>query len=173
MDLPTIAKNYGFFISAGAVLGSAAIAGAVALLNIRTNRELGRKTTTRRLIHDKEEKPHYTELQEKFWTLLPKGELTSERTAFIDRLPALAHDHADYPSTRALDDYLNHYEIIAIGIQARILDKDFYAAWMKSAYVDTWDRAFPYIRACRNAGFLKTYVNFEMLAREWGAKTRL
>lgn len=35
----------------------------------------------------------------------------------------------------SIDNFLNHYELIAIGINNKILHENFYKLWMKSAYI--------------------------------------
>ena len=47
---------------------------------------------------------------------------------------------------RAVTDYLNHYEFIAIGILEDILDEKIYRAWMEGAFVRDWNAAAEFIQ---------------------------
>lgn len=50
---------------------------------------------------------------------------------------------------RAVLAYLNHYELVALGIRKRVLDGRFYRQWMGSALVRDWNAAADFIRGER------------------------
>jgi hypothetical protein len=43
-------------------------------------------------------------------------------------------------------EYLNHYEVVALGIQHKILDETIYKKWMEQAVVRDWNAAAPFIQ---------------------------
>ena len=66
---------------------------------------------------------------------------------------------------------LNHYEIIAIGCKHKVLDKRFYAHWMRSVLVRDWRRVENFVWALRHPPNRPPaphiFEHFEALAREW------
>jgi len=67
---------------------------------------------------------------------------------------------------------LNHYELLALGFEHNILDKDLYEKWMKAALVRTWDESREYIRETRKLSSYNknNFRHFEELAVGWGGK---
>ena len=76
----------------------------------------------------------------------------------------------DLLSVSVIDRYLNHYEIVSVGIAQEILDKKTYELWMKSAFVNDWNCACVYISKVRKLSprNANNYVEYETLAKEWG-----
>ena len=77
-------------------------------------------------------------------------------------------------------DYLNHFEIIALGIKRGILDKVFYHDWMYYVFARDWDAAAKFIQMERwhkKDGEWEyeeeIFENYQGLAIEWGAKENI
>lgn len=80
----------------------------------------------------------------------------------------------DIPSEHEIEDfktvqyYLNHFEIIAIGIDNKILDEKFYKNWMKNNFIATWKNSEELIRKWREEGNYDKYFNrLEHYAEKW------
>ena len=81
---------------------------------------------------------------------------------------AKSESASELNTQRQVDSFLNHYELIAIAIEKKILDKEFYKLWMRGAYVDDYIKAAPYINELQRLPHGKdTFINFQKLAREW------
>jgi len=69
--------------------------------------------------------------------------------------------------------FLNHYELIASGFNHGVLDRSFYADFMRGALVHDWKVAKPFIDELRkpDPGVhphpVTIYEHFEALAKEW------
>lgn len=105
--------------------------------NIRNARDLARNKATLDLIEKKESTEHYRAINDIFSTLrLGKG-----------------FTHLNDPQTdperkerQAVIDYLNHYEMVAIGIRDELLDAQLYRAWMEGAFVRDWNAAAQWVQ---------------------------
>ncbi|MDP9424035.1 MAG: DUF4760 domain-containing protein [Pseudomonadota bacterium] len=69
----------------------------------------------------------------------------------LRRGPGFSHLHnpqdADTKAKRrAVADYLNHYELVSIGILEGILDEAIYRAWMEGAFLRDWNAAARFIQ---------------------------
>ena len=70
--------------------------------------------------------------------------------------------------------FLNHYELIASGFESGVLDKGFYASYIRGALVQDWKAVKNFVIKLResNVGTHPTpetiYRQFENLASEWG-----
>lgn len=114
-----------------------AISAIIAFLAVRNTRAVARQKATLDLIEKTESTEHYRKLAESFGDLR-KGIGFSH-----------LHNRADAAGKalrRCVIDYLNHYEMVAIGINADILDEAFYRSWMQSAFVRDWNAATPFIQ---------------------------
>lgn len=77
------------------------------------------------------------------------------------------HSDAQYLYT-----YLNHFEIVALGIERNIIDKDMYDDWLGGYVVQSWNRSAALVGALRrlkNSAAL--FEKWEALALDW-AETR-
>ncbi len=52
----------------------------------------------------------------------------------------------DREERRAILGYLNHYELVSIGIRRKILDEAFYREWMRGPFVRDWNAAADFIQ---------------------------
>src|SRR5581483_3781070 len=74
-------------------------------------------------------------------------------------------------------DFLNHYEMLSIAFQRRILDKLFYAKFLRWTVVRDWNAMRPFIEALRNEPGQpprpSLFCEFEALALEWQTEIEL
>ena len=75
------------------------------------------------------------------------------------------------PEAEAIKIVLNSYELIAIGIQAGAIDLDMYRQMYRSAVINYWKHAFPYVTALRaRLTNDNIYIEFQMLAEQFEGK---
>ncbi|GAB4572074.1 MAG: hypothetical protein Tsb008_04230 [Rhodothalassiaceae bacterium] len=104
---------------------------------LRSAREIARKRATLDMIEKVESTAHYRELISTFSYY--------RRQKSFDKLTAPTEEREKSDRQKVLD-YLNHYELVAIGIKAGSLDRDIYACWMEPVYVRDWNAAADFIQ---------------------------
>nr|WP_084567432.1 DUF4760 domain-containing protein [Mesorhizobium sp. LNHC220B00] len=109
----------------------------VAWGGVMSARALGRQRATLDMIEKVESTLHYRDRQKVFSANRLQG--------------SFAHLHN--PATEALKlerhhvlDYLNHYELVSLGILQNILDADIYRNWMRGPFVRDWNAASQFIQ---------------------------
>lgn len=122
-----------------AVLGPAVVAlsALIAWFGIRNVREVARQRATLDFIEKVESTPHYRTLNQAFSRL-------RRSRGFLHLSDP--QDEADRSDRQAVNDYLNHYELVAVGIRRNILDAAIYRKWMLSAFVRDWNAASPFVQ---------------------------
>lgn len=149
---------------------AAPILGAFALFfawaSIRNARALARHKATLDLIEKTESTDHYRSINRAFSAL--------RRGAGLAHLNDPQND-ADKAARQSVIDYLNHYELVAIGIREGLLDEHLYRAWMEGAFVRDWNAATQWIQRERwqyDEVRSWTYrdsllANYQAIARRW------
>ena len=145
------------------------IAGAIALRNIDSARQLARRRATLDLIEKVESSEHYRGLTDAFRVV--------RKTGSFAHLVA-PRDAASRRTRGQVLDYLNHYELVAIGIRQEILDGGMYRAWMESAFVRDWNAAADWVQATRLDTSVtgttryddRAFANYQWMAREWAPR---
>lgn len=119
--------------------------------------------------------------------LIEKRESTDyyiSKTRVFSRLrTGIGFDHLHAPMTegdigdrQSVIGYLNHYELVALGILRGVLDNDFYFQWMGTSFVREWKAAEEFIwrmrfnRNRKETGWTyneKVYEHFEKVACSW------
>lgn len=133
---------------------------------MRNNRRLARERATLDLIEKVESGEHYRTIVHTF-TDLRRGK-------------GFSHLHKpqterDKEERRCVNDYMNHYELVAIGIRAGILDEGFYRDWMRGPVVRDWNAAAEWVQRERWKRepdgswkyYGKIFINYEILAGAW------
>ena len=115
---------------------SLAVTAGIALRALHNTRAVARQKATLDLIEKRESTDHYRAISRNFFEL-QKG---AGFMHLVDPAPS------DKDSRKAVFDYLNHYEIISIGIRQDILDEKIYRAWMEGAFVRDWNAAAEFIQ---------------------------
>jgi len=109
----------------------------VAMLGVWSARASTRQRATLDMIEKVESTPHYKTLHAVF--------SYHRRQDTFDRLhdPQEAKDSEE---RQAVLDYLNHYELVAIGVCREILDEAIYRDWMRGPFVRDWNAAARFIQ---------------------------
>ena len=117
--------------------GIIAISAIIAWRSLQSARELARKKATLDLIEKVESSSHYRQMHSTF-----------AYYRNMERFPDLHNptEDKDRKDRTDVQDYLNHYELVSIGIEEGILDEGFYKRWMKGPFVRDWDAASDYIQ---------------------------
>lgn len=102
----------------------------------------------------------------------------------LRRGPGFAHlndpSDNDQGDRDHVKDYLNHYELVALGIRKRALDDGFYRGWMGGPFVRDWNAAGDWIQRERwkrsEAGQWEydqnIFEHFEHIATRWSRDAR-
>lgn len=146
-----------------AILTSATLAGVMALLSIASQRQVAREKATLDIILKSESDDHYKDLYKNFLdTRRDVDSVLNKSTCFL-----LQSDLSSDDLTQ-LDEFINHYELIAIGIKKKILSGKVYKKWMRSVYVKHYIECYHYIQYLR---FIyphsKVFENYISLATKW------
>ena len=83
----------------------------------------------------------------------------------------------DKEARRCVNDYLNHYELVSIGILSGLLDEAVYRKWMRGPFVRDWNAAADWVQRERWKlqpdgtwqYYGQTFMNYEVMARRWSA----
>lgn len=131
-----------------------------------TTRAVARQRATLDLIEKRESTEHYRTLASGF-----------SRIRRANGFEALNNTTTDIAKAerQIVVDYLNHYELISIGILNNILDERIYRTWMRGPFVRDWNAAADWIQRERwkqdEAGnweyYEQTFENYEKVARRW------
>ena len=143
----------------------------IAILAILNTRAVARQKATLDLIEKTESTEHYRKLNDAFSEL--------RRGAGFGHL----HDPADDDTKvarQAVADYLNHYELVSIGILENILDQKIYRAWMEGPFVRDWNAAADFVQRERWkqrddgswAYYHKHFEHYQTLSTRWSGDAR-
>ena len=149
-----------------------------AFIGVKWNRKIARIRATLDLIIRTESTRYYQECHKAFKSrrLSGKGfdDLHDLEKAYKKERGQLEQERQN------IIDYLNHYEIVVLGFQNGILDKDFYHDWIYYAFARDWDAAANFIQRERWSEkdgeweyFDELYKNYQEVALEWGATHNL
>lgn len=105
--------------------------------NIANARRIARDKATLDLIEKRESTEHYRNIHETFRRLRAGQGFAHLSDASLPR-----HKR----ERRDVVDYLNHYELVAIGVQSKILDAGLYQKWMLGPFVRDWNAAREWIQ---------------------------
>lgn len=153
------------------------VASVIALGAILANQRIARQRETLNLIEKRESTEHYREISRIFFSLV--------RASGFDNLNVPSTHRQRYLRSAVLQ-YLNHYEMVSIGLRQKMLDEKFYRAWMEGAFVRDWNAAADFIQRerwkfrKREIGYPKgewsyrasIYANFQYLAEKWSPEAR-
>lgn len=143
----------------------------VARITIGTNRRIARIKATLDMIEATESRDHYLSLYRVYrrFRMEPAFKAT------------VLNPRTDEDRTARLRcfDFLNHYELVAIGFKEGILDEMFYKRWMGYAVLRDYREGRDLILAARapmhpsdpgDAGDVEAYCFLERLCVSWGGK---
>ena len=149
-------------------LTAALIGGSIAIRAIWTNRAIARLRATLDTIERTESQEHYKRLTSVFKEF-------RQSPSIDETIEEILQPRTAEHRTRRTEIlfFLNHYELIAVGFQTGVLDRGFYAEFMRGAVVRDWRAARPLIERLRidneaeNPVPLQIYEHFEELAEDW------
>nr|WP_244867505.1 DUF4760 domain-containing protein [Vannielia litorea] len=166
---PGAAEVHWSVFLAPAIIGFSA---CVALWGIALARKTARERATLDLIEKTESTDHYQTAAALFRQYRTRGALLE-----------LADPGADKEADRAVVlNFLNHYELVSIGIVMGFLDRKVYREWMSGAFIRDWNAAREFIQRERwkfdpdkgewdyNA---RVFRNFQKIAKRIGGRGAL
>jgi Domain of unknown function (DUF4760) len=143
----------------------ASVAAFVAWRAFRGARLIAKQKATLDLIEKRESTEHYRQIIDRFSTL--------RKNRGFNHLNAPTQD--DVADRRMLIDYLNHYELVSIGIRQDILDSKIYRAWIEGSFVRDWNAVADWVQRERwkqddsNAWHYRAsiYASYQHIACLW------
>jgi hypothetical protein len=79
--------------------------------------------------------------------------------------------HTD--EARLIRIYLNHFEMVSLGLQHRIIDYDIFIKWNRKTVLLVWTAASPFVNRLRKEFHNDMlFIEFEELAKEFGGSKR-
>ena len=140
-----------------AIVGSTAVAAAMANKAIKSQCKTARTKATLDLIINNQESRYHEELYAEFKSVRNSDGLES----------LLVNGHSSVAKSRAkVQDFLNYYESICIGFDKDILDERFYKDYWGSTFVQHWNDSEKLIKEVQITS-PKAYINFEKYAKSW------
>jgi len=149
-------------------LGAISFSGLVALAGISRSRKVAGQRATLDLIDKSETTDSYREASRTFHNYTREGRLIELST------PVTAEQHAD--REKALK-FLNHYELISVGINDSFLNENIYRQWMETNFLIDWNDSSEFIQRERWKYDpekhmwqyrQRLYENYQKLAEKWG-----
>ena len=153
-DAVAIAQTYGLWIQTGAISLSA----VAAFLLILHSKKVSCRRATLDLILTEETNPTSMSARREFILLRDGGDLVNWATA------------ANAGTTQAITirAALNRYELVAIGLNNKIVDEDLYKEWCRSTFVKDWIACKPFVTQLRATTHNNKYFcECEKLATKW------
>lgn len=113
----------------------------IAWIAIRKNQDVNRRRATIDLIEKSESSEHYQRITSTF-----RQHFAADRTA--DQRARLHDPQTDdeRQNRRHIQQFLNHYELVAVGILGGSLHEKTYRSWMMTVVIRDWNRAADYIQ---------------------------
>ncbi|MFT4089608.1 MAG: DUF4760 domain-containing protein [Asticcacaulis sp.] len=146
--------------------GVIAISAIIAWFGIRNVKAIAQKRATLDFIEKAESTDHYRKLNDKFSTL-------RRAEGFMHLTEPMSGPNDE---RQQIVDYLNHYELVSLGIQRGALDGSIYKLWMGGAFVRDWNAAREWIQrerwmwdASQNKWLYRSSIfkEFQKMARKW------
>ena len=153
------------------------LSAGIAWLAIRKNQDVNRRRATIDLIEKSESSEYYRQILKTFKAHCPEDQ-TPEQLARL----ASPSNAAQQKIRREVQQYINHYELVSIGVLGKSLHEKTYRLWMMSVFIRDWNLAANYIQRDRwkydkEAGKWiyqkRMYEKFEALATRWAKKCDL
>ena len=160
--LASIITSYGSLLVAGAIIFSALVGGGIAIWAILAQKATARKRLALETLINAEEKTYYQENRKIFL------EVRNSTEGFSELVRVLKHEQTSNAAIQrqiaGVNYFLNHYEIICVGIHKGIIDERICESWMRSAIIRHWEEAEEFISAVREKNpriyaFLKSTID--------------
>lgn len=142
------------------------LSAVIALAALFNARRVAREKATLDLIEKVESGDHYRKINHTF-SILRRG-------AGFAKL-SNPQSEEDKNTRREVNDYLNHYELVSIGILNGMLDEKVYRTWMRGPFVRDWNAAADWIQRERwkrdDQGqweyYGQIFQNYQVIACRW------
>lgn len=119
------------------------------------------KTTLEFILRYEIHSPRWLQSLKSFSVVAPE-----ERIAIIRKKGTLAPNERQV--LLGFTTVLNHYEMVAIAIERKIIDEAMYKNWFRQSYVHIWRKAESSVSEWRlNKEEPKAFIKFEQLAQQW------
>ncbi len=159
-------------IAPGIAAFGVVVAIGLAWVNIRNARSIARLKATLDLIEKVESSEHYRKRHETFRSIRTEGRFAALENPGDAQTKAQRYEVVEY---------LNHYELVALGILNRVLDEGMYRKWMAGPFVRDWNAAAAWIQSERwkleDNGMWSyraaTFGNYQTMARRWSSKATM
>jgi Domain of unknown function (DUF4760) len=160
IDLMNAHQNFDFIQAAGVIV-SIIIALIVLILNQRSNK----KRETLILISSIRNSEQYKETRRAYLKVV------NTTTNLVD---FAKEENSEKQQTILIEEMLNQYELVALGVRMGTLDEHFYKLWYRTSLITDYHRLKPFIEEVRRWTGVDTYFyQFEMLANRWAAKPKV
>lgn len=114
-------------------------------------------------------------------TIRTSGEFKESRDAYLKLVNSTNNlvefakeDNSETKEAKIIEEMLNYYELISLGIRMGTLDEHFYKLWYRSSLVTDYRRLQPYVAELRRWTGVPTYFyQFEKLATKWAANPKV
>lgn len=139
----------------------------VAAVGVLSASKVARQRATLDMIEKVESTPHYRVIQSRFSEYRTTGKFGD---LHVPDTPEKKRHR------KAVFDYLNHYELVAIGIRNNTLDAAIYRSWMLGPFVRDWNAAADFVQRVRwkydpeSARWTyrhQVFENYQKVARSW------
>lgn len=151
---------------------------SVAVASLRASRKIARDRATLDLIEKRESTERYRRIHRTFYELRTGEGFEHLAGDMATKDPKTGRDNAK--DRQDIIDYLNHYELVAIGIQRKLLDASTYRAWMQGAYVRDWNAAADWVQRERWEYFdgqwqyrSSIFAAYQAVACSWSEQARV
>jgi hypothetical protein len=149
-----------------------ALSAIIAVVGVLTTRSVARGRATIDLIEKRESTEHYRQ------TALGFSRVRRANAFGPLSNPKTDQDKAD---RQMVVDYLNHYELISIGILNNILDERIYRTWMRGPFTRDWNAAATWIQRerwkraedGRWTYYDSIFANYQRIALRWSPEAIL
>jgi len=136
---------------------------AVAMVAICMQRQTARAQATLNHLAKMEFDQDFLHAKKTFLEIEANGELIK----YADR------SSAHTKNARYIRLYLNHFELVSLGIQHKIIDYDIFKRWNRKTVQLVWTAAWPFVNKLRKEFHNdQLFVEFEELAKEFGSGKR-
>ena len=148
------------------------ISAIAAAWSIKSARDTARQRATLDMIEKVESTQYYRELHSTF--------AYHRRSNSFSKLHS-PNEEKDKSDRASVLDYLNHYEIVSIGIRKGILDADIYRQWIEGPFIRDWNASSDFIQRERwkwdktNKHWhyhSKLFENYQEVAKKWSVEAR-
>lgn len=151
--------------SAVAILISAGTGASIALYSILRNVQVQREKATLDMIQKNESDDYYISILAAF------QQAAKHPAGIVDFMTSEALQGEELKEReaqrRAANDFLNHYELVALSIRKKVLDEQFYKGWMRGTLLCHYEKAKPYIDERREKVGNEVYSDLVILVQKW------